>query len=157
MKLDSKTFYTYGFVGGLLILLAIMLAVTPTPEWMEGSGDEIRLGGPNTQREDDQKPVYPWKVKAEEPEEDGTAGNGEEPSEGEQGDPSIRARVTAAEADFVGVSKKRYKGGEILSQMGKRHVAIHRTLRESPSSLRIIRHRHRTFYNEGDQLIRTGA
>ena len=43
MKLDSKNFYTYGFVGGLLILLAIMLAVTPTPEWMEGSGDEVMV------------------------------------------------------------------------------------------------------------------
>ncbi|EKX47142.1 hypothetical protein GUITHDRAFT_107053 [Guillardia theta CCMP2712] len=86
MKLDSKNFYTYGFVGGLLILLAIMLAVTPTPEWMEGSGDEIRLGGPNTQREDDQKPVYPWKVKAEESQEDEAEGNEGQQGEGEEGD-----------------------------------------------------------------------
>jgi hypothetical protein len=48
----------YGFIGGLLILMAVMLATTPVPEWMDGSGDEgPQIGGPLTHL---QEKRLPW-------------------------------------------------------------------------------------------------
>jgi len=47
----------YGFVGGLLILVAVMLATTPVPEWMDGSGDVgPQISGPITHRSEKRMP-----------------------------------------------------------------------------------------------------
>lgn len=48
---------TYGFIGGLLVLMSVMLATTPVPEWMDGSGDPgPQLGGPLSHKQEHRMP-----------------------------------------------------------------------------------------------------
>ena len=35
---------SYAFVGGLLVLVIVMLAITPNPAWMEGAPNESPVG-----------------------------------------------------------------------------------------------------------------
>ena len=52
-----QALFMYGFIGALLILMAVMLATTPVPEWMDGSGDEgPTIGGPITHRQEKRMP-----------------------------------------------------------------------------------------------------
>ncbi len=52
-----STLFLYGFVVLLLVMMAVMLATTPVPEWMDGSGDEgPTIGGPSTHRQEKRMP-----------------------------------------------------------------------------------------------------
>ena len=70
--------FMYGFVGALLVLMTVMLATTPVPEWMDGSGDAgPQLGGALTHR---QEKRMPWTYdNGEGPEPEGEEDEGEDP------------------------------------------------------------------------------
>ena len=74
---------TYGFVGVLLVLMSVMLATTPVPEWMDGSGDPgPQLGGPLSHKQEHRMPwTYDNGV--------GPAGDEEEP-ENPYDDPEVQ-------------------------------------------------------------------
>mmetsp|Transcript_56163 Transcript_56163/g.114855 ORF Transcript_56163/g.114855 Transcript_56163/m.114855 type:complete len:108 (-) Transcript_56163:239-562(-) len=44
MKIESRTLFIYGFVGALFVLLAVVLATTPNPTWMNDT-DPYTLSG----------------------------------------------------------------------------------------------------------------
>ena len=88
--------FMYGFIGGLLVLMAVMLATTPVPEWMDGSGDAgPQLGGPLMHRQEKRMPwTYPNGVGPESEEEGG------EEEEDPYDDPEVQgygARTLATE------------------------------------------------------------
>ena len=71
----------YGFVGGLLVLMAVMLATTPVPEWMDGSGDEgPQIGGPLTHLQEKRMPWTFDNGQGPPAEDDDEGGGGEEES-----------------------------------------------------------------------------
>ena len=88
-------FFTYAFVGALLVLMMVMLATTPLPEWMDGSGDEgPTIGGPLIHQ---QEVRMPWTFEnGRGPAADEDEGEGEADEDGQRPTVGYGSRTAAS-------------------------------------------------------------
>jgi len=150
----------YGFVGGLLVLVAVMLATTPVPEWMDGSGDEgPQIGGPLTHLQEKRMPWTFENGKGPPTEED-------EQEENPYDDPEVQgygSKTLATEERGrydMHTTGREYQTGQLAQKRGSRQLSARSALYKNPltsKQLRAIthaRHKSKAFYTQGDQSVR---